>query len=284
MAIAYILILLLVVFPAPDAIAQKILSAVVTADNAFTLEAHPAGPAFPVPPSVTEKIDSLVDPVYAHWKNILDEAGVYERDYFYGPVFLVTTPRGLKLYIFRQKAPFDADFFFFMLFDPRTKSVTQNPPCIYAKWMHETDLQKPLLSFFDLDGDGEEEIVVQEQVHNGTMYNAIVYHYYHLTADLALRPILAVETHLLDLFTEEQGVINRTLEKLRSGQVRLDVFLDLNSNRRKIGEVVLRSPGPGSPFEIVQRKVFDDKYAALLITASEVGESTFLRDGYSFYY
>lgn len=267
------------------------LTAVITRDNDFTIDQQPGGKAVPVPAPVTRKIDSLVDVVYAQFRCDPGEECYYPRSFFYGPVFRIAGPRNLELYVFRRIAPLGAEFFFFILFDPVTKKVTSDPPYIFAKWMggvEGVELQKPLLSFDDVDGDGQTEIVIQEQVHNGTMYNAVVYHYYHVSADLVLHPILAVETRLLDLVTEEQGgVITRTLQKLKKRQLRLDVFLDLPgpaSNRRKLGEVVLRNSRPGAPFLIIERRVFDTKYAGMLVTASGENESTFLRDGYRFYY
>ena len=97
------------------------------------------------------------------------------------------------------------------------------------------------------------------------MYNAIVYRYDHVSADLALRPILAVETRLLDLFTEDQrDVIARKAQKLDKGPLRLDVSLELPgsaSNDHEIGQLVLQNSKPETPFQIIQRTVFDTKYA-----------------------
>jgi hypothetical protein len=266
------------------------LTAVATKENDFTIADQPLGKTVPVPATVAQKIDNLVNAAYAQWKCEPGEECYYNRDYFYGPVFRIAAPKGLELYVFRRKAPFDADLFFFILFNPLTKKATQHPPYIFAKWIGccGLELHTPLLSFEDVDRDGQGEIVIQEQVHNGTMYNAVVYHYYHVSADLVLTPILAVETQLLDLFTEDQGgIIIRTLQKVSKNQLRMDVFLDLPgsaSKRHKLGEVVLRNAGSGTPFVILQRRVFDSKYAAVLITASGESESTFLRYGYRFYY
>jgi hypothetical protein len=279
---------LLASFSARSAVADP--TAVVTKDNDFTIDAQPVGKAVPVPPTVTHKIESLVDAAYARWKCQPGEECYYKRDDFYGPVFRIAAPKGRELYVFRRKAPLGAEYFFFILFDPVTKKVTQEPAYIFAKWIGccGLELRKPLLSFEDVDRDGQEEVVIQEQVHNGTMYNAVVYHYYHVSADLVLSPILAVETQLLDLFTEDQGgIIIRTLEKLDKKQLRMHVFLDFpgsSSKRRELGEVVLRNSGPGTPFLILERRVIDSKYAAMLITASGENDTSFLRDGYRFYY
>jgi hypothetical protein len=267
------------------------LMAVVTANNDFTIDERPVGKEVLLPSPVALKIGSLVDKAYSQFKDKPSKRRYFPRNSFFGPIFRITAPGKRELYVFRRTGPMGADFFFFILFDPMTKRITQNPPCIYAKWMKRDDwgaeLRKPLLSFEDVDGDGQQEYLVQERVHNGTMYNAIVYHYYHVSSDLDLRPILAVETRLLDLFTEEQGgVITRTVQTLGKGKIRLDVSLDCKKQplHRELGSVVLRSPKPGSPFAIVERTVLDSAYASALVTASEEDEAKFVVEGYGLYY
>ena len=57
------------------------------------------------------------------------------------------------------------------------------------------------------------------------------------------------------------------------------------SVRRKVGEVVLRSTGPGKPFAVAERRPIDKKYAWALVTASgEKDENKFLLKGYAFWY
>jgi len=285
-----ILSVLFVCFTARSALAG--LTAVVTANNDFTTDERPIGKTVPVPSPVALKIGGLVDKAYSQFEGKPSERGYFPRKSFFGPIFRITAPNNRELYVFRRTGPMGADFFFFILFDPTTKRITHNPPYIYAKWMEGDDwgaeLRKPLLSFEDIDGDGQQEYIVQERVHNGTMYNAIVYHYYHVSSDLGLRPILAVETRLLDLFTEDQdGVVTRTVQTMGKGQVRLEVSLDCQKpppQHRKLGSVVLRSSKAGEPFAIVERTVFDPAYASVLITASEEDEAKFVIEGYSLYY
>jgi hypothetical protein len=268
------------------------LTAVITRNNDFTTEERPRGKVVPVPEPVERKIDSLVDKVYARFKRECGEECRLSKDFFYGPIFRITAPSNLEIHVFRRMAPLGAEFFFFIVFDPVTKKITQEPAYIFAKWMSlvsgDVELQLPLLSFDDVDGDGQKEILIRERVRNGTMYNAIVHHYYHLSADLALHHMLAVETGLNDLFTEDQdGTINRTVQKIGRGQLRVVVDLEFAgrpSKRRNLGEFVLRNSRAGEPFRVVARKVFDPNYAEILVTASGESESAFIRDGYRFYY
>jgi hypothetical protein len=263
------------------------LTAVATESNDFATDGHPVGKSVPVPSVVARKIESLVDRVYRP-----EDKTYLPRESFFGSIFRITAPKNRYLYVFRRTGPLGSDFYFFMLFDPATNKITRSPPYIYGKWMEVDDwgaeLRRPLLSFEGILGDGEQECVVEERVHNGTIYNAIVYHYYHMSSDLALSPILAVETRYLDLFTENQhGIITRTVKSLGKGQVRIEVSLDCDGpppQNRILGFVILRSSKPGRPFAIVERTVLDPTYGCALITASGEDETKFVTQGYRFYY
>ena len=289
-AVAFVITsILFVCFTAQSVLAG--LTAVVTANNDFTTDERPLGKTVPVPRIVEGKINALVDKAYDKIKGKPSWKQDFPRDSFFGPIFRIAAPNNRELYVFRRTGPVGTDFFFFILFDPKTKKITHSPPYIYAKWMQGdwgAELQKPLLSFQDIDGDGQEEYVVQERVHNGTMYNAVVYHYYYISSDLALHPILAVETRLDDLFAEDRGcIINRTLQVLGKKQIRPDVSLDCQVSppqHRRLGYVVLHSTKPGSPFSIVERTIIEPRYAPMLITASEEDEAKFIIEGYRFYY
>jgi len=263
------------------------LTAVVTAANDFTTSRHPVGTRVSVPRVVARKIETLVGQAYSP-----ENKSYFPRRSFFGPIFRITAPKNCYLYVFRRTGPMDSDFYFFILFDPATNRITRNPVFIYGKWMEGDDwgseLRRPLLSFEDIYGDGELELIVEERVHNGTMYNAVVYHYYYASPDLALCPILAVETRLFDVFTwKMRGVITRAVRKLAKGEIRLEVTLDYQDPtpvHAELGSVILHSSQPGNPFEIVERAVIDSKYARLLITGSETDEAKFIVEGYDFYY
>lgn len=279
-----------IVFPLQAHSINRELKAIVTANNDFTTEEHPEGKEVAVPKTVVKKIKSLVNEAYSSVKS--DDRPFYPREYFYGNIFRISAPGGRELYVFLRTGPLGGDYYFFILFDPTTNMVTKIPPCIFAKWMlgpaWGAELKGLLASFDDIDGDGKEECVIQERVHNGTMYNAIVYHYYYVLPDLSLSPILAVETRLFDLTTEDQhGVITRALQKIGKGEIRLEVSLDCSIPtplHRELGAVILRNPKPGEPFTIVQKTALVPDYSGLLITASGEDESKFTIKGYNFYY
>jgi len=271
------------------------LQAIAAEDNDFSTVADPSGQLLPVPKPVARQIHALVTDAYRRWNCTPKEQCFTPIRDFYGPIFRIVTPRHRYLYVFKRVAPLGASFYFLLLYDPATQRVTQQPRAIFGKWMEgglDSLMQKPLVSFDDLDQDGAPEIVVEERVHNGTIYNAVVYHYYHVSADLSLLPVLALETNAIDLLKEkENGLVVRQITKLDPGHLRLDTFSEVREPtklREKLGEVCLKSDGPGEPFQVQEHRFFDQRYSGGLVTLSgdttDADENTFLRDGYTFYY
>ena len=150
-------------------------------------------------------------------------------------------------------------------------------------------MKRPYVFFEDVNQDREPEVVIQERVHNGTMYNAVIYHYFNIGGDLSLKRLLALETRLIDLFSKnESGFIIRTIEKLSPNQIKLRVHLEGKADptlRTPVGEVLLESPHAAAPFTIKSETVLIEKYAGLLVTGSEgEEEDQFIRNGYGFVY
>jgi hypothetical protein len=178
------------------------------------------------------------------------------------------------LYVFHLREPGGNDSYYFFLYDPRTRAVTDRPPSIYAKWMQGdwgAPLEKPIISFHDLDGDGAPELVVQEGVHNGTRYNAVIYHYFRMAPDLSLQRILALETRLHDLYTEDEGgVILRSVKRSGPDELQLTAVLrkpGAAGSPERLGEVTIRRAKEEEPYQVVARRVFNEKYRGLLVSA-----------------
>jgi hypothetical protein len=163
---------------------------------------------------------------------------------------------------------------------------------VYAKWTKifgEADglLQPPLISFQDLGRDGHPELVVQERVHNGTVYNAVVYHYFHIAADLSLRHILALEARVVDIDSpREEGLIIRAVTVHSPGEVLVETWIQGSSSSRleKVGEAALRRTTAVAPFRVVERRAVNARYQAMLITVSGRDDDDFLAKGYTFWY
>ncbi len=285
-------ILYFLIFFSPCCLPQHI-SAVSTEDNDLSLGNYPAGDTIAVPEAVAYLIDTVAYRVYEDRNSGIDSTDptFTPLRFFYGPTFRISTPSGLQLYIFKQKDLFGMGFYYFMLFDPRTNTVTVNPLRIYTKWMDSDEewggkLVKPLVRFLDLDRDGKPELVVQERVHNGTVYNAVVFHYFRIMPDLSLKQIIALETNLIDLHTMSScGIIERQIRSISRDSLVIESFLNLNGkSKKKLGEALLCRNSPDSFYRVQKRIALNSKYASLLITAWSEDENKFLREGYTFYY
>jgi hypothetical protein len=141
----------------------------------------------------------------------------------------------------------------------------------------------PLIHFFDVNLDGRTELVVQEIVHNGTMYDAALYYYYRVTPDMDLVPFFALEARVVDLYSDERGLIVRTLERQGNNRLKIDVALEDPAgtpHHQELGTVILTAKDSTSPFEVVERNVQIPRYAGCLLTASGRAEQAFLKDGY----
>jgi len=149
--------------------------------------------------------------------------------------------------------------------------------------MESTLLCRPFVHFFDVNLDGQTELVVQEIVRNGTMYDAAIYYYYHVTADMDLMPLLALEARVVDLYSDERGLIVRTLDRLGSNQLQVNVALEDPAgtpHHRELGTVILKAKDSTSPFEVVQKSIRVSRYADCLLTASGIEDRSFLKEGY----
>lgn len=274
----------------------KKLTAIVTQDNDLSLDKQPKGERVGVPEAIQQTIHTVARKSFENWKRAFQGSSEPPKyfemklDDVYGMVFRIEVPQKRDLFIFQENGLFGAIFYHLILFDPHTNAVTQSPPRIYGKWMQGGflggKLLKPLISFEDLDQDGRPEIIIQERVHNGTMYNAVVYHYLKVGPDISLHRILALETRLIDMYTEDLGgLIIRRVTKLAPNQVKLETFLEVEHRKpQKLGEVILIRDDGYSPFQVSSRHIINPRYKDLLITGSEKDENDFLKTGYDFYY
>ncbi len=204
--------------------------------------------------------------------------------------FRVGAPEGLDLLVCKISASYGVSWIFFILHDKRSGSITESPPFIFGKWMEAFgDAPMRAISFEDIDGDGFPELVAKERVHNGTMYNAMLYRYYRIDAgSLALQQIFVRETDLLDLWTEDDGgYIRRELEHQPGGRLKLNVWLFFEKGGKpgvRLGEIAFRRPSPSAPYAIESRLCLAPAYEAILLTASGFDDAEFLKDGYRFHY
>jgi hypothetical protein len=191
------------------------------------------------------------------------------------PVYRVTGFGPLELFVGEVKISVGPDFFFLILFDPVSNRVTREPARIEARWPQgfgaEDRLVKlPLVSSGRLLDSGKRQVVFEERVHNGTVYNAVVYHYFDIGADLKLTQVLAVEARTLDPFLRK--VYLRQLSQVGPDELREDLFavpIGGRGPRRRLGYSLLETKGPGAPFRLKKQRPAREEDRSRLLTGCE---------------
>jgi hypothetical protein len=264
----------------------------VTADNDIRLgsDNRPAGKQVPLPPAVRRRIHEVAGPLMRRMQLSPDWFTCGE---LYPRLFRIAVSSRLYLYVQDLYLGSGVEYFVLILFDPATNAVTRDPPRIAAKstqdfgWKDKL-LSQPLVSFAGLFGN-HRQIVFEQRVHNGTVYNAVVYNYFDIGPGLALNRVLAIEQKVLGI-GPQNGLIIRDLKNLTPTELRLDTFLqpaDKPGERRELGYVILASPAPGAPFRVKERHASDPANNSILVTYAgpdTPGDDAFLRDGYTFNY
>ena len=261
------------------------LFAIVRPDNDIDTEEKPQGELVPVPLHIEGVIDNLVDEYFNRLKPHLDvsEQASFSIELLYGPIFKIKAPHNKDLFVFLLNFQYGCASFYFIMYDEHDYKATSHPPSFSCRWMNSGDLEKPIISFQDFDMDGTQELVAQEIAHNGTLYNAVVYHYYKVMPDLSLKHILALETQLVDIFTD--GTIIRSIKMLDHHTLRMNVDLEFpqdQTKRKSLGYVILERANPDTAFQIKERHSLNEKYSGVLITACESednDENWFLSEG-----
>jgi hypothetical protein len=206
--------------------------------------------------------------------------------------YRISAPQHRELYVAEVTSVMGIDYFYLVLYDPPTGTVTQNPPRIWAKWTQGCGAKDPLLktpyvSFADLFNNHHDQIVFEERVHNGTMYNAVVYRYFDVGTDLALTPILVRETRLLAL--EGDGLFVRDLTQLSDTRLRLETsatsLKDLAS-RKEQGYVILESSDSNTPLHVAESHLDNPHGFDCLVTCdfNSKGDDVSLSGGNAFRY
>jgi hypothetical protein len=182
-------------------------------------------------------------------------------------IYRISVPEHRELFVAEIYVGVGIGYFYLIVHDSMTGAVTRDPPRIGAKSPQtfgaaDRLVKKPFVSTADLFGNHQPQIVFEERVHNGTMYNAVVYHYFDVRPDLGLTRVLAHETRLMAL-QPDGAIFIRELTPLNPTHLRLDTFELLSpdaAQRKEMGYVILESPGPGTPFRVVERHPTDSAH------------------------
>lgn len=267
----------------------------IRADNDIQYAADVSGTSERVPDFVAHKLGALS----AQWR---DEAVKIEQNmgsaeaeiladqaFERGPVQAVKLAGGKRAYFIRFDLGHGIAELQFGVADPATGRVTGAWPTLYMKWVGigapNEFLRRPYVSLEDLDGDGDEELVVEEQVHNGNMYNAVVYRYFKIGSDLSLKQVLPLETRAWDIRSEDAGggYILRRVERTANGLV-LKVSLETGGKHLQVGSVELVRSRQDGTYTLAAHHCSMPSRCDVLVTSSDGSEDEFMADDVGFRY
>lgn len=200
----------------------------------------------------------------------------------YKPVYLVKTPNGLEVYVLMnlRSGVYGGWSYGLLLYDPKADRVSGNITWLSGKWldglgkdlkMFEGDrcLEKPFITFDDINSDGRMALVVEERVHNGNMNNAGIYHYFFIEKDLSIKEILELEARLLNL-SDETTWFYRRIAARKENEITVEVTLEGDGkNPIPVGSVVLQSGGNDTPFKMVHKNVKNGKYKDFMFISED---------------
>jgi hypothetical protein len=268
------------------------LTAEVTADNDIRLatDNRPPGKEAAVPAVVQRKIHDVAARLL---RQVQLSPDWFKCRELYRRVFRINVSSEIYLYLADLYVGSGIEYFVLILYDPATNALTTNPPRIAATSTQDFGwkdalLAPPLISFASLGGN-HRQVVFEQRVHNGTVYNAVVYNYFEVGPNLSLDRILALEERALSIGRHE-GLIIRNLHQMGPMELRLDTFLQAagkGGERRQLGYVILSRPVLGVPFRVKERHAIDPADSSILVTYAgpdTPGDDAFLRDGYTFNY
>lgn len=267
------------------------LSAVATPDNDIRVfkDTRAPGTSVAVPPVVAEQLAAAANRFLGEVDTDVS-GGLTCESLFPDSVYRVSAALQRNLYVVDISGNFGISFFYLVLHDPVTGTVTADPPRIYAKWVqgfgrNDPMVETPFVSSADLFQDHNPQIVFEEQVHNGTVYNGVVYHYFEVGPNLELTRVAARETRVI-MF--DRGPFLREFTSLAPTRLRLDIFEDPKGNasqRKDLGYAILESEGIGRPFHISEQHPTDKDIDQNMVTLGGVeSQDDFLRHGYTEYY
>jgi hypothetical protein len=255
------------------------LTAIERIDNDFVTTNDISGKKAPIPLNVDLRIEKLLE-ICRNSNSYLESHG---SKVTIPVIFKITYNADVDIYIVKF-ASFDNIAYKLIAYNIHTKLASDKAPSILGNFMEDGEstfdkqarlLSKPLIHFEDINHDGKKYIVIKEREHNGTVYNAVVEHYYSLDEHMNFDQKLCIETSYADPFNTSR-LISR---QLRGND--LISYLTKDGKTSVIGDVKLNL---NSPRKVVSKKCYKSEYADLLITGRGINEETFLKRGHTFQY
>jgi len=247
------------------------LTAIATADNDLYFDENPPGEIVDVPSMVQSVFFNITRRAFMDYLGKckgLDECGNITLEQFYGPILRITESQNRFLYIFTL-GWVGRNYYYFVMYDKALDIISREPQSVPAQWVELGLLDEPIVSFDDLDQDGQNELVFEERVHNGTTYNAAVYHYFRIGTDLSLNQIFWLETRL----QVPDGEIIRTIKKGKPGTLKMEISLhSSNQKNQKLGEALYIQRSKDARYELDSSSSLDSRYEPFLITGADFDE------------
>lgn len=170
------------------------------------------------------------------------------------------------------------------VFASKNDKIT-NKPFFYGKWIDENNydinnrwLTKPLVSYHDINGDNKKELVLKEQVHNGSVYDAVIIHYLNVNESLEIKDIIHLET-IARINNDSQNYIER-IPEFKANDLRLLSLLKSIKDKSTYDTLGLTTFEMSPMIKIKNIKVLNGKFKDLLITSSSENNDTILLNGY----
>jgi hypothetical protein len=154
-----------------------------------------------------------------------------------------------------------------VIFDPNRQIATASPIRFDVSWGSSTGDSD--FETFALYPDRAAQLVFKQRVHNGTVYNALIYHYLEIGPALELTPVLARETRALNMEPMITHELNRELTALGGTRFKLETFLQhlrWKLRRQSLGYLILDSDQPGRPMRIVEKHALDAQADKFLVS------------------
>jgi hypothetical protein len=200
-------------------------------------------------------------------------------------VYRLSAPHGRSLYVNISAAPTRPEHFDLVLFDPSNEKVSPQLLRLTARWSlgreGPVSLSDQPVTWLDLYDNDNPVLVFETIGHNGTTYNAAIFHYLYVGSRLELRPVLARETALMG---EKGDRYMRKLSPVGNGVWKLTTTHELPGKpETDLGYALIESPRPGTPFRILELHPRDQENRDRLISAWG-STNELLIHGYTFEY
>lgn len=224
-----------------------------------------------------------------------DKRNIPQNDYI-GNFYRLKYDQYYDIYAYHLTWLFGGNHMHFILFNKITKDIIDFPNSIFTKWffgIEDVKISYPLIYYMDINLDKNPEIIIKEQVHNGTMYNGILEHVYEIKNN-KISKLFTFESFSLLPFKDKSGFGINGFEAIKReiipGKYNIKLKLILTNNKHKpdedLGEIVMQKKG--SYYGIIKinliKDIKDNPNKDFMFTVVPGKTEELIRKGYTFYY